>query len=197
MPEKDILTLAKEYQERARAVVAEAGVIAAWKSIGAEINQVGSLRMGLLIKHLDIDFHIYTDRFSLADSFKAAHALAENPRVKRIWFMNGLDTDEKCVEWHAWYTDERGDEWQLDMIHIVRGSRYDGHFERVADKISARLTDKTRRAILEIKNSVPDTEKIPGIEIYKAVLNHGVTDYAGLKEWRKNNPQTGIVDIEV
>lgn len=197
MSEKDILTLAKEYQDRARAVVAESGVLAAWKSIGAEINQVGSLRMGLLIKHLDIDFHIYTDQFSLADSFRAAHALAENPRVKRIWFMNGLDTDEKCVEWHAWYTDERGDEWQLDMIHIVKGSRYDGHFERVADKISARLTDTTRRAILEIKNAVPETEKIPGIEIYKAVLNHGVTDYAGLKEWRKNNPQTGIVDIDI
>ena len=46
-----------------------------------------------------------------------------------------------------------GELWQMDMIHIQEGSRYDGYFERVAERISAVLTDEMRLAIPEIKNT--------------------------------------------
>lgn len=38
------------------------------------------------------------------------------------------------------------------------GSRYDGYFERVAERISAVLTDEMRLAILKLKYETPDTE---------------------------------------
>ena len=44
-----------------------------------------------------------------------------------------------------------GELWQMDMIHIQEGSRYDGYFERVAERISAVLTDEMRLAILKLK----------------------------------------------
>lgn len=88
----------------------------------------------------------------------------------RIECRNLLATDEACVEWHATYRDRDGDEWQLDMIHIVRDSRYDGYFERVADRIATALTPVTRRAILQLKYDTPDDVKIAGIEYYVAVL---------------------------
>lgn len=70
-----------------------------------------------------------------------------------------LATEERCLEWHAWYEDQEGELWQLDMIHIEKGSRYDGYFEEVARRISAALTDETREAILRLKWETLDTEK--------------------------------------
>ena len=51
------------------------------------------------------------------------------------------------------------------MIHIVKGSRYDGYFEKMAERITAVLTDETRQAILKLKYETPDTVKIMGVEI--------------------------------
>lgn len=120
--------------------------------------------------------------------------LAADPAVGRIECRNLLATDEACVEWHATYRDRDGDEWQLDMIHIVRGSRYDGYFERVADRIAAALTPVTRRAILQLKYDTPDDVKIAGIEYYVAVLRDGVRTYDAFAEWRRTHPLTGIVE---
>ena len=161
---------------------------------GAEVRQVGSLRSGLLMKHRDIDFHIYSSPLRLEESFAAMAQLAADPAVGRIECRNLLATDEACVEWHATYRDRDGDEWQLDMIHIVRGSRYDGYFERVADRIAAALTPVTRRAILQLKYDTPDEVKIAGIEYYVAVLRDGVRTYDAFAEWRRTHPLTGIVE---
>lgn len=95
-----------------------------------KINLVGSLRTGLLMKHRDIDFHIYSSALNLTDSFQAMARLAENPSIKRIECANLLHTAEACIEWHAWYQNEENELWQMDMIHIREGSRYDGYFER-------------------------------------------------------------------
>ena len=115
---EDVLDLARQYQRRAWEVIARTDVVNIWKSVGAEPNLVGSLRTGLLMKHRDIDFHIYSDPFWLEDSFRAASLLGQRPGIRRIEYINGLDTDEKCVEWHAWYEDDEGEIWQIDMIHM-------------------------------------------------------------------------------
>ena len=72
-----LLELAKRNQERAWEVIRQTDIINIWKSVGAEINLVGSLNMGLLMKHKDIDFHIYTSTFRISDSFQAMARLAE------------------------------------------------------------------------------------------------------------------------
>ena len=132
--------IARRNRLRAEEVIRDSRLAEIWRSVGAEVRQVGSLRSGLLMKHRDIDFHIYSSPLRLEESFAAMAQLAADPAVGRIECRNLLATDEACVEWHATYRDRDGDEWQLDMIHIVRGSRYDGYFERVADRIAAALT---------------------------------------------------------
>lgn len=179
---------------RAEEVIRDSRLAEIWRSVGAEVRQVGSLRSGLLMKHRDIDFHIYSSPLRLEESFAAMTQLAADPAVGRIECRNLLATDEACVEWHATYRDRDGDEWQLDMIHIVRGSRYDGYFERVADRIAAALTPVTRRAILQLKYDTPDEVKIAGIEYYVAVLRDGVRTYDAFAEWRRTHPLTGIVE---
>lgn len=190
----NILDIAERNQQKAWEIVEKTNIIQIWESIGARINLVGSLRTGLLMKHRDIDFHIYTSPFSLSNSFRAMAELAENTSIKKIECVNLLHTVEACVEWHAWYQDMEGELWQIDMIHIREGSRYDGYFEKVAERISAALTDETKQAILKLKYETPDTEKIMGVEYYLAVIRDGVRSYPEFEEWRKMHPVAGVVE---
>ena len=201
----NILELAKRNQQKAWEIIEDTRIVRIWEGIGAKVNLVGSLRTGLLMKHRDIDFHIYTSPLDLSASFRAMAELAENTSIKKIEYTNLLHTAEACIEWHAWYQDMEGELWQMDMIHIQEGSRYDGYFERVAERISAVvavgaavqgavLTDEMRLAILKLKYETPDTEKIMGVEYYQAVIQDGVRSYPEFEEWRRLHPAVGVVE---
>ena len=190
----NILELAKRNQQKAWEIIEDTRIVRIWEGIGAKVNLVGSLRTGLLMKHRDIDFHIYTSPLDLSASFRVMAELAENMSIKRIEYTNLLHTAEACIEWHAWYQDMEGELWQMDMIHIQEGSRYDGYFERVAERISAVLTDEMRLAILKLKYETPDTEKIMGVEYYQAVIQDGVRSYPEFEEWRRLHPAVGVVE---
>ena len=190
----NILELAKRNQQKAWEIIEDTRIVRIWEGIGAKVNLVGSLRTGLLMKHRDIDFHIYTSPLDLSASFRVMAELAENMSIKKIEYTNLLHTAEACIEWHAWYQDMEGELWQMDMIHIQEGSRYDGYFERVAERISAVLTDEMRLAILKLKYETPDTEKIMGVEYYQAVIQDDVRSYPEFEEWRRLHPAVGVVE---
>lgn len=190
----DLLDIATLNQQKAWSIIKDTRIIPIWESVGTKVNLVGSLKTGLLMKHRDIDFHIYSSPLNLSDSFRAMAVLAENPSVQKIEYTNLLDTEEECIEWHAWYQDREGELWQIDMIHIREGSRYDGYFEKVAERISAVLTDEMRCAILHLKNETPEDEKIMGIEYYQAVIRDGVRSCSDFEEWRMLHPVTGVVE---
>ena len=191
--QKRLIEIAQINQQRAHEIIQELNLIPLWASIDVEAHLVGSLRMGLLMKHLDIDLHLYSDPVSLADDFRIIARLAQNPHIKRIEYVNLLDTEEACLEWHLHYEDPLNQMWQIDMIHILKGSRYDGYFEQMADRIVAALTDETQHTILQLKYETPESEKIMGIEYYQAVLRDGVKNYAEFETWRRQHPVTGIV----
>ena len=184
--------IADRNRRRAWQVVDELNLVKIWEAAGARVNSVGSLATGLLAKHLDIDFHIYSEPPLLPSGFAAMARIAENASVRRIECVNLLHTDEKCVEWHAWYEDRDGELWQIDMIHIEAGSAYDGYFERFARRLQRALTPEMRQAVLRLKFETPDHEKISGVEIYRAVVQGGVRTRAELERWRAEHPLTGI-----
>ena len=190
----NIENIAAETERRARKVLEDSGVIRIWEEVGAEVQMVGSLAMGLMMKHRDIDLHIYTDRLDPAEDFATMARLAANPTVERVTFANLAATEEECLEWHAWLRDEHGDEWQLDMIHIRRGSRYDGWFERMAERIREVITPAQRETILRLKHETPDTEHIAGVEYYMAVIRDGIGTYTDFLRWRAAHPFGGIID---
>lgn len=190
--EIDILKLAAENQQRARDVIEQSRVVEIWQKHGAVINQVGSVANGLLMKHRDIDFHIYTAELKISESFAAMAELAENPRIKKVTYANLLDCEDGCLEWHAWYEDDYGDLWQLDLMHIIKGSKYDGFFEHIANRIKETITPEEKEAVLRLKYETPDDIKIAGIEYYKAVMFGGIRDFSSFMKWREENPLTGI-----
>lgn len=186
--------LAEINAKKADEIISETGIVEIWQSVGATINLVGSLKMGLLVKHRDIDFHIYSSPLNILNSFEAIRLLASHPAIKRIEYANLLDTEEQCIEWHAWYYDGHDNtSWQIDMIHMAKGSQLEGYFEHMAERISAVLTEEERRTIITLKYLTPDNEKIMGIEYYKAVIDGGVRTLDELYEYRASHPVTGIV----
>ena len=188
----DIELIAQNNLEKALLVIEKSNVRQAWESIGAEVHQVGSMAMGLLMKHRDIDFHIYTGELNVSESFKVIQKLCANPSVTRMEYRNLADTEEACLEFHIWFMLEN-EEWQLDMIQILKGSQFDGFFENVAARIKAVLTPETRRTILELKYHTPADEHIMGIEYYQAVIADNVKTYPEFIQWRREHPVTGIV----
>ena len=188
----DIELIAQNNLEKALQVIEKSNVRQAWESIGAEVHQVGSMAMGLLMKHRDIDFHIYTDELNVSESFKVIQKLCANPSVTRMEYRNLADTAEACLEFHIWFMLEN-EEWQIDMIQILKGSQFDGYFENVAARIKAVLTPENRRTILELKYHTPDDEHIMGIEYYQAVIADNVKTYPEFIQWRSEHPVTGIV----
>ena len=66
---EDYLLLAERNQAKAWEVIRSTRIIERWEEAGAEINLVGSLKLGLLMKHRDIDFHIYSRNLTAKGSF--------------------------------------------------------------------------------------------------------------------------------
>ena len=194
MTDSEILDLSGSNQQRAWNIIRRLDIMKIWADAGAEAHVVGSLAMGLMMTHRDIDIHVYSSPLTVEGSFAAMAKLAVNAAIKKIECRNLLDTDEACIEWHAWYDDGDGGPWQIDIIHILKGSRYDGFFERMAERIKAALTDETRLAILRLKAETPEDVHIMGVEYYQTVLRGGVRTLADFIRWRQEHPVTGIVE---
>lgn len=190
----EIKEVALKNQSTAWKIIKESRIVELWKEIGARVNLVGSLKSGLLMKNRDIDFHIYTKDLDISRDFSVMAKLAENPAIKDIQYRNLINTEEECIEWHAWYKDVENNLWQMDLIHIREGSTYDGLVERITDTIIKCLTPELTEAILNIKYNVPDNTKIPGIDIYRAVISDGIRNYQDFTEWHKAN--VGINSLE-
>ncbi len=179
---------------QAREVLEASGIVGTWRAEGAEVRIVGSMRMGLMARHRDIDLHVYSSPLTVGRSFAAVARMAERGEAGTIVCRNLIDTPERCVEWHMEWAHPEYGAWSIDMIHIEAGSRYDGYFERVADRIVEVMTDEQRRTVLRLKWSTPDDEPVAGIEYYRAVIEGGVSDMEGLRRWRAEHPADGVME---
>lgn len=192
--QEDLLEISQKNLQRAFEVMKELQIVETWKKFGVTANLIGSVSMGLIMKNKDIDFHVYSDNFSIADSFGAITEFAKIDGIKNIAYGNLLDTEEACLEWHMTYLDKKNELWKIDMIHILKGSFYDGRMEKVAKRICEILTPELKMAILSIKNDMPSGENVMGIEIYMAVIRDNVRNYREFAEWRKSQNNEPIID---
>lgn len=192
--DKEILNRSALIQEQAWKIIRQLRIEEAWQSVGAEPHLVGSLRMGLLMRHRDIDFHIYSSPLRIEDSFAAIAQIMRQPHTDKATCLNLLQEADECLQWQIEYTDEERRTWQIDMIHMPHGAHYEGYFERMAERIQTVLTDETRLAILRLKEETPAEEKIMGVEYYQAVLRDGVRTYEQLQEWRTRHPADSIME---
>lgn len=179
----EIIDLAHTNQVKARTVLNESGIVGILEEAGCRVNLVGSLRMGLLASHRDIDLHVYSSGITTRSSFTIMSEIARNPKVAEITCINGLHTDERCVAWHVYYKTDDGNVWQFDIIHIEEGSDYDGYFEKMADRIVAVMTPQQRETILKLKFGTSPEKDYHGVEYYEAVIADGITSMPEFETW--------------
>lgn len=186
MNQQIIHNLSLTNQEKAHLVLRASGIADIWKNHGCRVNLIGSLRMGLLVSHRDIDLHVYSKVITEESSFSIAAEIAKIPGVTEIKCINGLHTDEKCIAWHIFYMYE-GEIWQFDVIHIEEGSKYDGYFERMAERILEVMTPAQKETILKLKFETPENKNFHGVEYYEAVIADGITNMVDFEEWVKTH----------
>ncbi|MBD5296753.1 MAG: phosphoglycerate mutase family protein [Bacteroides sp.] len=182
MNQQEVFDLAFVNQERARGVLVSSGIADVWERNGCRVNLVGSLRMGLLASHRDIDLHVYSKGITVEGSFAIAAQVARLPGVTEIRCINGLHTDEHCVAWHIFYRCD-DEVWQFDVIHIEEGTEYDGFFERMADRIVEVMTSGQKEIILRLKFEAPSGSDYHGVEFYEAVIADGISNMVEFEEW--------------
>jgi hypothetical protein len=190
----DVVELSDQNCDKALNIISELGIVETWEKHNSRANLVGSVKTRLLLEYLDIDFHVYSDEFSIERSFAAVGEIARNKGIVDVEYKNLLDQEDKCLEWHLGYIDKENQRWGIDIIHIRNDSKYAGKFERVAEKINKVLTPEMRKTILEIKHGAYERkEKEMGINIYRAVLEGKVKGHKEYMEWKKWNKGNGII----
>lgn len=75
---------------------------------------------------------------------------------------------------------------------MSKGSKYDGYFEKFAERLLSVMTDEERETILRLKYETPDDDKIAGVEYYRAVIEGKVRTLEEFNRWRAENSLTGI-----
>ena len=93
MNQEEIFNLSFANQEKAKRVLKKSGIANVWEQNGCRVNLVGSLRMGLLALHRDIDLHVYSKGITVESSFAIAAQIAQLPDVTEIRCINGLHTE--------------------------------------------------------------------------------------------------------
>lgn len=186
MDQQEINELAATNQKKAHKILKESGIAEIWKEAGCRVNLIGSLRMGLLALHKDIDLHVYSKNISEESSFAITACVAKLRGVTEIKCINGLHTDEHCMAWHIFYRYE-GEIWQFDIIHIEESSRYDGFFEKMADRIIEVMTQAQKETILRLKFETPAGKDYHGVEYYEAVISDGIDNLNDFEEWVINH----------
>ncbi len=189
----DIIEISKQNLEIASRIIDELQIVEIWNALDSTCNLVGSVKTGLLMNHLDIDFHTYSEDFSIEKSFKAIGLISKNPKIKDVVYKNLLEAEDMCLEWHLTYEEKPDRIWTIDIMHIRKESPYAGMIERVTEKINMILTEQLREKILSIKwESQQHNHKIPGISIYQAVIEDGIETYEDFKIWEKGHRDDGI-----
>ena len=182
MIQQEISDLAFANQEKALKVLDASGIAKIWEHHGCRVNLIGSLRMGLLASHRDIDLHVYSKGITEENSFAIAAQIAKLPEVTEMKCINGLHTDEHCMAWHIFYRYD-GEIWQFDVIHIEEESFYDGYFERMADRIAEVMTPAQKETILRLKFETSADKDYHGVEYYEAVIADGISDMPDFEAW--------------
>ena len=84
MNQEEIFNLSFANQERAKRVLMSSDIANVWEQNGCRVNLIGSLRMGLLASHKDIDFHVYSKDITEESSFAIAAQIAKLPMFLKL-----------------------------------------------------------------------------------------------------------------
>ncbi len=185
----DILARAGRKRARALKILDNLNLLERWSRVGSPVV-VGAVRYGLVAAR-DIDMEVYSENPRIEDGFSVMSEVARIPGVGEVAFVNGLEGPDMGLYWKVIVHDADGEDWKIDTWH-VGNDHPDAHWcERFAAAMEAALTDETRLIIIGIKDALTG-EGVRGVDVYRAVLEGGVSDVAGFRRWFDAHPPEGM-----
>ncbi len=197
----ELLQRADALHEEAASVVADLDLLGQLGRHG-EAVQLGSSVSGLMTWR-DIDFSVYTPGITAEGVWEALHPYLIDDRLDSFTFRSfavgrnptGNSTQERYyVVLHLEVVP--GAVWKIDISLRLNESK---QFQAVeTEELRLWLTPETRLAILWIKDvwrTKPEyPQVVSGVDIYRAVLDHGVrspADFGRFLEHREPAPRVG------
>jgi hypothetical protein len=199
---RGLLLRQEALQTQAAAALADLDLINLLSRHG-QVTPVGSAATGLMVQP-DIDVCVLADVWSPDAAFLAARPLASHPRVQKLHFWNeaGAFTPDGLDEGYYWgvhYVPAAGQPWKMDIWFWRPGAPAPD--VEYAEMVRRRLTPETRLAILWIKDiartpGALSPESVRSIDVYEAVLDHGVRTPAAFSAYLAAKGRPGRTDAE-
>jgi hypothetical protein len=185
-PSVNYLEKAAELKRQAHQLIKELGIMYRWSLVGNTVL-VGSASFGLMSTP-NLDFEIYVDQPDIRQGFDTVREIATISGVQQIQFHNFMGTSDPGLYWRIDYQDRYGVIWDIDNWLVPFSHPHAGMAASFATAMNQALTDESRQIILTIKAQMSPTKKFRGIDVYKAVLDGGVRDWAEFLQWMEKNP---------
>ncbi|MCD9140959.1 hypothetical protein [Streptomyces albireticuli] len=192
MTTEDFLTRQGSLQAEADEVAADLGLAALLADRG-EAVRVGSAALGLMVRR-DLDITVVCPELDAATTKAVAGIgaeLAVHDRVRQIRFRDDTghwNTDPLYPDGlylGVEYRSGAGREWTLDIWFVDEPGRQPDLAHVRA--LPPRLTDGHRATILRIKEVLAgrpeNSPKVPSYDVYRAVLDDGVTTVEEFDAW--------------
>ena len=195
--DSDLVERQNALQREARQVLSELGLIERLEGAG-RVVVVGSAALGLMVWR-DIDIEIYCPEPSSALTFETMRGLVEVPGVYRMRFhdYHGPRSIADVPDGYYWgvhYQPEGRQEWKLDCWFVREGTTHRMGGDLLAT-LPAKLTPETRATILRLKTlwfEHPSyRQTVYSIDIYDAVLEHGITAPEQLERYLRERGKLG------
>ncbi|RJP26600.1 MAG: hypothetical protein C4527_14765 [Candidatus Omnitrophota bacterium] len=144
----------------------------------------------------DIDMEIYCSDLRIEHGFQVlSECCSLSPQITSAAFRNHLHDADKALYWQLNYRQNTGTEWKIDMwsasedYDLPRG-------ETIVEPIKRSLTRETRALILQLKQRRANDPSLSclSIDLYRAVLDGGVRDIEGLRNWLAANTTGELTD---
>jgi hypothetical protein len=177
----NVVARADRRREKALDVMADLELVRRWSEVG-RVELVGAVAYGLVVSP-DIDMEVFTPGTpQIRDGFRVLAELAEHPRVTRARFTNALSAADQGLYWQLRYCDDEGDEWKVDIWTLAQDHPGPLSTSLVGAMRSAVRSDERRRILaLKEARAAGAARGVASIDIYRAVLDGGVTTPAELE----------------
>ncbi len=182
----DLIRTAEMRRQKALEILESLGLFGLWRKFGEPVL-VGAVAQGL-VQTLDIDMEVYSGNPEIWQGFEVMGQAASRPGVTGAQFVNALDTPDRGLYWALSFRDALGENWKIDCWHVGHDHPDAHQAERFAKAVARVLTDESRRTILKLKSELRATGGARGIDICRAVIQGGIRDADGYRQWASANP---------
>lgn len=152
-----------------------------------EVNFVGSYALDLIVKK-DIDI-VVTTSINYKDFLELVNYLFPLPNVYNLtlWdFRKSIHPERpQGIYCGISYLVKPDTFWKIDVWFMPKEGN---GAKKLVDWVKKRLTNENRKIILKIKNEMLNTKhgrEISGMDVYRAVLEKGVNDLNGFRDYLK------------